>query len=207
MKSLWRCLFSVTIVLLGTGSAQAADEIGVSRDGVTWSSSLPGGLFDSISLWVPGDSETEAFYVRNQGPSNAFLTIEARSADTDELLSNHDIALRVRVDAGPWVDLVNGEPSESLSQQSIGQGDSVQVDVSATFDPASTNESQGKELALSFSVTLADSLEGDDGDDGDDGGLLPGTGAQLSAWLLVLAGVMLVVGSRLARRGQEARHD
>ena len=40
MKSLWRCLTCMTLLLLGCASAQAADEIGLSRDGVTWASEL-----------------------------------------------------------------------------------------------------------------------------------------------------------------------
>lgn len=202
MKALHRCLLCMTILLLGSASAHAADEIGLSRDGVSWASTLPGGLFDDAFRWVPGDSETESFYVRNQGPSNAFLTIEVRSADTDELLSNDDIALRVRVDNGPWVDLENGDRGESLTQQSIDRTDAVQVDVNATFDPASTNQSQTKNLALSFVVTLADSRQGGGDSDND---LLPDTGAQISGWLVIAAGVMLAVGAGLVRR-REVRH-
>ncbi|WP_332643203.1 LPXTG cell wall anchor domain-containing protein [Aeromicrobium sp.] len=194
----------MTLLLLGSTSAHAADELGLSRDGVTWASELPGGLFDDAFRWVPGDSETESFYVRNQGPSDSVMVIEARSADSDELLSNDDIELRVRVDGGTWVDLQNGEPSKSLSQQSIGEDDVVHVDVNATFDPASTNQSQSKTLDLTFTVALADSLQGDGGDSGDD--LLPGTGAQVSSWLVIAAGVMLTLGVRLVRR-RESRHD
>ena len=128
---------------------------------------MPGGLFDDAFRWVPGDSETESFYVRNQGPTDAVMVIEARSADSDELLSNDEIELRARVDGGTWVDLENGAPSKSLSQQRIGEDDEVHVDVNATFDPASTNQSQNKALDLTFTVTLADAFErgGDDADD------------------------------------------
>lgn len=207
MKLVWRCLTCMSLLLLGSTSAHAADEIGLSRDGVTWASELPGGLFDGAFRWVPGDSETESFYVRNQGPSDAVMVIEARSADSDELLSNDDIALRARVDDGPWVDLENGAPSKSLSQQRIGEDDVVQMDVNATFDPASTNQSQTKTLDLTFTVTLADALQGGEADGGDsDNDLLPDTGAQISSWLVIAAGVMLTLGVRLVRR-REVRHD
>lgn len=206
MKLVWRCLTCMTILLLGSTSAYAADEIGLSRDGVTWSSALPGGLFDDAFRWVPGDSETESFFVRNQGPSDAVMVIEARSADSDELLSNDDIELRARVDDGTWVELENGAPSKNLSQQRIGEDAMVHVDVNATFDPASTNQSQTKTLDLTFTVTLADANAVlDEGDDSDND-LLPDTGAQISSWLVIVAGVMLTLGVRLVRR-REVRHD
>lgn len=198
MKSVWRCLTCMSLLLLGSTSAHAVDEIGLSRDGVSWASELPGGLFDSAFRWVPGDSETESFYVRNQGPTDAVMVIEARSADSDELLNKDDIVLRARVDGGTWVDLENGAPSKSLSQQRIGEGDEVHVDVNATFDPASTNQSQSKTLDLTFTVTLADALDGDDG--GSDNGLLPDTGAQVYSWLVIAAGSMLTLGVWLVRR-------
>ena len=135
MKLVWRCLLCTAILSLGSSSAYAADEIGLSRDGVTWTPTLPGGLFDGAFRWVPGDSETESFYVRNQGPSDAVMVIEARSADSDELLSNDDIELRARVDGGTWAELENGATGRSLSQQRIGEDDVVHVDVKATFDP------------------------------------------------------------------------
>lgn len=209
MRQLRRGLLCMAFLLLVAAPAHAADEIGLSPDGITWASALSQPLFDPDFRWVPGDSETATFYVRNQGPTSAFMTIEARSADTDLLLSNEDIALRARVGGGDWVDLDNGVPTSSLTAQSIGQGEAVRVDVNAIFDPASTNQSQYKELALAFTVTLFDSLEGggdDDGDDGGTGGLLPGTGAEVSVWLLLAAGLMLMVGAALVRRRGEVRH-
>lgn len=206
MKALWRCLPFMTVLLLGSSSAYAADDIGLSRDGHTWAATLPGGLFDESFRWIPGDSHTESFFVRNQGPSRAFMTIEVRSLDTGELLSNDDITLRARVDDAAWVDLENGDRSESLTQRSIGRTDAVQVDVNATFDPASANRSQTKELALAFSVTLVDALDGDGGGSGVDR-LIPDTGAEISAWLAVSACVMLAIGARLARRREEVHHD
>ncbi len=198
MKSVWRCLTCMTLLLLGSASAHAADEIGLSRDGITWASELPGGLFDDASRWVPGDSETESFYVRNQGPTDAVMVIEARSADSDELLSNDDIELRARVDGGTWVDLENGAPSKSLSQQRMGEDDEVHVEVNATFDPASSNQSQSKTLDLTFTVTLADALQAGEGDSDND--LLPDTGAQISSWLVIAAGALLTLGVWLVRR-------
>lgn len=204
-------LIGAAVVLIGS-TARAADEIGLSNDGVTWSSSLPAPLFDPDFRWVPGDSETATFYVRNQGPSGSQMVIQARSSDTDELLANEDIDLQARVVGEEWVPLRNGVPSRPLTERSIGQGAVVQIEVNATFDPASTNQSQLSLLPLSFSVTLTDALEGPGtGDRSDDhlsaGGLLPETGAaRLLLALTAVGAVSLVLGSALLNRRQQVDH-
>ena len=211
------------LVLLVPSTANAADEIGLSNDGVTWSSSLPQPLFDPAFRWVPGDSETASFFVRNQGPSTALMTIEARSADTDELLENDDISLQARAEGGGWVSLDNGVASESLTAQSIGQGGVVRIDVNASFDPASTNQSQTKQVALRFAVTLADALEGpgdkaDGSDDGgpigsgsgtDSAGIIPNAGSVVTPLLLWVGAILVGVGLALLvrrRRDGEVAH-
>ncbi len=189
-------------------TAHAADEIGFSNDGVTWGTSLAEPIFDPDFRWVPGDDEIASFYVRNQGPTGAAMTIEARSADTDKLLSNDDIALSARVAGGPWVDLKNGVASESLTSRSITRGDVVRVDVNAVFDAQSTNRSQVKELALNFRVTLQDwrAANGDTGDGSgngsgsDNSGSLPDTGAQIAAWMIVVALGLMLAGSVIVAR-------
>jgi len=212
------------VASIGT-PAVAADEIGLSNDGTSWSPSLPQPLFDPAFRWVPGDSETASFYVRNQGPTSALLTVEARSADTDELLENEDIMLRARADGGDWVDLENGTASESLNAQSIGRGGVVRVDVNVTFDPASTNQAQAKQVRLSFAVTLADALEDADGDgpsdeggsgggsnddSGDLAGIIPDAGSPLGPLFVGVGATLLGVGLALVvrrRRDEEAEAD
>lgn len=192
------------LAVLAPSTAQAADEIGFSNDGVTWSSSLPNPVFDPAFRWVPGDSRTASFFVRNDGPSTALMTIEARSADTDELLAVDDIDLQARVVGGSWVAIENGIASGPLTQGSIARGDVVQIQVNATFDPNSSNQSQSKRLPLSFTVTLTDALESVSAG----GGLLPSTGAKIGFWPLTLAlGASVVGGALLARRSTSAEES
>jgi LPXTG-motif cell wall-anchored protein len=198
------CLAVMTCLTLTAGPAIASDDIGLSRDAVTWASELSDGLFDGAFTWVPGDSETESFYVRNQGPTDAVMVIEARSADSDDLLSNEDIKLRARVDGGTWADLENGAPTKSIRLHRIGKDDVVHVDVNATLNPTSTNQSQNKTLDLTLTVTLAETLQSGRGNSHHD--VLPATGVQISNWLVILAGVMLTLGARLVLRG-EVRDD
>ena len=192
--------------------AVAADEIGLSNDGVRWGSTLSDPIFDPNFRWVPGDDEIASFYVRNQGPTGAAMTIEARSADTDKLLSNDDIALSARVDGGSWVELKNGVASKRLTSRSITRGDVVRVDVNAVFDAQSTNRSQVKELALNFRVTLQDwraanggSGEGDSDSEGrGDTGSLPAAGAQVTAWSVAAVLGLVLLGSLIVARGERS---
>ncbi|RYY50067.1 MAG: hypothetical protein EON53_03430 [Actinomycetales bacterium] len=162
---------AVTTSLLGASVAYASGEIGVSEDGTSWSSGLDGPLFDPDVRWVPGDSRTKTFYVRNQGPTGASMTIEARSTDEDDLLADDEIDLRARADGGAWVDLRNGAASAELTDDAIEQDGVVRVDVNASFDPASSNRSQTARVALDFRVHLADAVGSDGESDADaDGG-------------------------------------
>ncbi|GAA0189544.1 hypothetical protein GCM10008944_01010 [Cytobacillus oceanisediminis] len=205
------CLLPATVVavtLLAPVGAHAADEIGISRDGTSWSSNLDEPLFDPGLRWVPGDTRTSSFFVRNQGPSGSAITIEVRSLDSDELLADDDIRLRARAAEGAWVDLRNEVTSTRLTEKTIEQGAAVRVDVNATFDEASTNQSQVGRLAIAFRVRLADAAAGEPGDDldgagpsaGDTVGDLPDTGSPTPRWI-VLGGLGLaLVGVLLASR-------
>lgn len=216
-----RLIGVITLMAFSAAStAHAADEIGLSNDGVTWSSSLPKPLFDPDFRWVPGDSETASFYVRNQGPSGAMMTIEARSADSDKLMSNDDIAMKARVDGGDWVALANGIPTASLTSRGIRRGENVRVDVNAVFISSSPNRSQTKELDINFRVHLQDwvAANGGTGSGGTGGngngngsgvtGALPDTGAQIAAWMLGAGVILTVLGSLVvARRDRDEVSD
>lgn len=209
-----------TVTLLAPAGAHAADEIGISRDGTSWSSNLDEPLFDPGLRWVPGDTRTSSFFVRNQGPSGSAITIEVRSLDSDELLADDDIHLRARAAEGAWVDLRNGVTSTRLTDETIERGAAVRVDVNATFDGASTNQSQVRRLAIAFRVRLADAAAGEPGDGdldgaapsaGDTVGDLPDTGSATMRWMLagglglVLAGVLLAARLREDHEDHEAR--
>lgn len=203
---------AVTLLLTGLlggvlTPAWAADEIGLSHDGERWADTLTEPLFDADTIWVPGDSRTVSFYVRNEAESNALLTTTVRTDDADNLVSNDHIALRARA-GGTWFDLRNGEPSEELTDASIRPGSPVKVEVEAQFDPRSSNASQAGSVDLRFEVRLTEA-HADEPDDAPPPGWLPPTGARVSVALLWIAGILMVVGTALtvaARRERESEH-
>jgi hypothetical protein len=191
-----------------TPPALAAPEIGLSLDGQTFAEQLAMPLFEPGMRWVPGDDETRTFFVRNQGPSGATMTIEALTPGGDPVLES-DIALSTRVDGGPWVPLDPTVAATDLTVQPVAVGQVATVDVRAVFDPASTNQTQQRELPLTLRVTLAEAVPGgEDGGSGPDGsdsdGLLPGTGATLGGGTLLLGLLLCLAGAAvIARRGRE----
>jgi hypothetical protein len=222
-----RGLLLACLIAAAPSGASAADEIGLSKDGSSWSTTLAVPLFDPDFRWVPGDDESTSFFVRNQGPSGAQLKISAQSADTDQLLRNEDIALFARADGGPWLELQNGVATAELTDGAIERSGMARVDVRVRFNPASTNPSQNRSLSLTFVVTLTDAAvgnvdndnddgDGDDssgGDDDDSGGRneddgLPGAGSSISPQTLWIAAVLIGAGLALVRRARrEERAD
>lgn len=226
MRRLLTTLLTAAMVLAAVAPASADDKIGLSPDGEQWVDSLSQPLFDSDTVWVPGDSRTVSFYVRNQATTNATLTASVRTRDGDDLVADHHIVLRARV-GDRWFALRNGKPSPALTDASIRPGAPVRVDIEAGFDPTSSNASQTDTLRLMFEVTLTDAAAGPDpapgenvpgdvptdvdgtgdpsdvhDDAGGFAGWLPDTGAETPVILIWMAGTAIVVGAAVAVAGR-----
>lgn len=182
--------------------ARAGDGIGLSTDGEHWAPSIEVPLFARDIRWVPGDRRTRSFYVRNDGPGPASLSIGVRAADVDRLLTDNQVALSARADVGPWVRLAHGQPRFRLSEATLADGDVVRVEVRVRFRWYSTNESQRASVPFVLAVTLGAS--GRDDGLGQDDGELPGVGSSVPVALVWLALALIGIGAlllgRLARR-------
>lgn len=190
-------------VALCPGPAFAADEIGLSNDGVHWSPDLATPLFDPGFRWVPGDRETASFWVRNQSEDGARLEIVVLGDGIDSLMTTGDLSVTIGSEnGGASSTMTTGR--QLLSSRPVEAGETERIDVTIAFDSAATNQSQVKALDLRFEVRLTQSLAGsddhsDDSDDGDDAGrvgVLPGTGG--ASWWLLPAGWLSVAAGWLA---------
>ena len=221
MRRLAPAAVSAGLVLAAVTPAAAADEIGVSRDGRRWSGTLTEPLFDPRTRWVPGDTRTVSFYVRNQGRTNARLVATVRSVAGDRLWSDGHLTLRARV-RGTWFPLRNGQPSGDLTQESLRPGTAVRVDVQAGLDRASTNASQASGLELTFGLRLTEADEGvagasaevveageaaGSGRSGGSDGWLSRTGASAPAILIWLAAAATAVGAAFLAAGRREGED
>lgn len=206
---------ALAVVALGAAPAHADEEIGLSRDGVTWSETLAAPLFAPDFRFVPGDVEQRSFRVRNDGPSAGVLTVDVFAADPDALLVDDYFVIEARVGAGPWVPVETGT-TRAATELEVAEDAQTTVDVRATF----AWESVDQLVQVPFRVELTLSEDGDgDGDGGgnsvggavggvDDGsgnGLLPDTGSSFGIALIWLAAGLVGTGIALVRPGRR-RH-
>ena len=187
----------VLAVALDAAPAAARDDVGLSIDGRHWSSDLSRPLLEPGFRWVPGDRKLASFYVRNQGPTGAHLTIAVETRDPDRLLADHDIALRARVASGTWRSLDNGQDAVSLLDGPLARGGTVRVDVRVRFRWSSGNTAQVDQLPLDFVVRLTQAGIGDRTGPDTGGGFLPGTGSAVESWLVLLGAALLASGGGL----------
>lgn len=210
-------LVTATVLVVGGAAAPAhADgEIGLSEDGVTWTTTLVDPIFEPDFRFMPGDVEERDFQVRNDGPSDGVLTVDVLASDPDALLANDDFLVEAQVGAGPWTNVEPGT-TRAATELTIPQGAQTDVRIRATFVLESTSEDE----AIPFSVRLTMSEDGDvggvDAGDGDgdaggggdvggvDDGILPDTGSPFGLGLIWLAAGLVGAGLALAlpRRGR-----
>lgn len=195
---------SIAILIASVTPASAAPAVGLSRDGVTYSSSLEAPLFDPDIRWVPGDSRTESFFVRNLAADDADLSIDVLGVSVDSLMQTGDLTVSARGADGTWRDVSAPGTHRLVSAVDLATGRAARVDVKVDLSSGSTNVSQVRRLALDVRVLLSQDL----GTPPDDlFGALPDTGAP-APWSLV-AGLALVAGGiTLARqrRNKESSH-
>lgn len=212
---------AIATVTLAAAPAHADDEVGLSRDGVTWSTELSAPLFDPSFRFVPGDQEVRSFRVRNDGPSAGVLTVDVVASDPDLLLADGDFTLEARIGNGAWLPVEAGT-TRAATELAVAQGVQTQVSVRASFDWDSTRQVD----SVPFHVELTLSEDGDvggvdegDGDgngngDGDVGGqvggaedALPDTGSAVAPGLLWLAAALVGTGIALVRRRDRRDRD
>ncbi|NYJ01601.1 LPXTG-motif cell wall-anchored protein [Nocardioides thalensis] len=175
-----------------------ADDLALSSDGRHWRNDLRQPLFDRGFRWVPGDSEVEKFYVRDDGPTDATMTVAVTTRDPADLLPDDDIEIAARVSRGEWIPLRNGADLSPLVRRDVERGEVARVDVRVDFLWESTNQSMTDLLPLDLVVTLAQRGT-------DPGGHLPDAGSGVSRWLVLLGAALLGSGVALVagRRRQE----
>lgn len=201
---------AAAVIALGAAPAHAEDEIGLSRDGVTWTPELTAPLFAPDFRFVPGDVEVRSFRVRNDGPSAGVLTVDVIATDPDALLLSDDFTIEARVASGPWIDVDEGT-NRVVTQIKVPEDAQSQVEIRATFDWDSTVQL----LEVPFRVRLTLSEDGDvageeegngNGNGGEVGGeedSLPDTGSPVGAGTIWLAAALIGAGLALVRPRRE----
>lgn len=224
IRTILLCMLGIATVataLTAGDPAYADDEhIGLSHDGRTWQPSLRAPVFDPDRRWVPGEIDRKSFYIRNEGPTTARLTVDVVAGG--RLVD--DIRLRGRVAGAAWHSLRNGSPSATLTREVLDRDSVTRVDLAIRYRWEASNATQHSSVPLEFVVHLEHAGPTEDGDGGgagedtpddsteneaDDGaGTLPGAGSAVPAWLLWLAAMLIGAGLALglAWHRERGRH-
>ncbi len=192
---------ALMVLVMGAASSAAADtEIGLSVDGATWAPSLTVPLLDSGIRWVPGDTRSATFYVRNQSGDPATLSVDVLGTALHSLLDTGDLTVSARGEEIAWRATTRPGTHRLVSDVAVPPHASTPIDVTVAFAPASSNESMRRQLDLRFRLSLTQGSVV-----GPAAGGLPDTGAP-GAWGLVL-GIMLVAGGIIATSRRQERED
>ncbi|MEX0428699.1 hypothetical protein AB3X52_13805 [Nocardioides sp. DS6] len=214
--STWLCRATVAGVLAGAllgapslapPARAAADPVGLSADGRSWSNDLPTPLFNPALRWVPGESRTSALWVRNRGATDAALAVTMRVGDAGGLLTPGAVSLAFRAQGGSWHD---ARPGERVSLGRLASGAVRRVEVRASLAWAAGNDTMRRRLDFDVVVRLdgapaagAAAAQPDTGDDG--GGRLPDTGNPVQWWLVAAGALSVGIGTELTRRFRGVR--
>lgn len=206
MSRLVACVFAViALVVASMTPAVASPSVGLSRDGVSFGPSLDPPLFDPGIRWVPGDTRSASFYVRNQARDDADVAIDVLGVRTDSLLDTGDLTVSARGGGGAWSDVTSPGTHRLVSRVDVPAGNSTRVDVTVAFASESSNASELRRLDLDIRVLLSQDV----GDlvTGGGSGLLPDTGAP-ALWSLIASLILMAGGSVLVQghRQKENSH-
>lgn len=221
-RALTIVLLAAAAVLVCPMAANAAGGIEVSSDGVTFGPAYTGTLFDGVANIVPGDTQTEQFYLRNTGPDAGYLRITLRDVSgSPALIDSLTLSTSVPTNAGSPVALSQAEPCWVLNEGIfVAAHTTVTVTAEMVFDAASGNPSQGTAADFSIGVNLTDTAAAlPPTDCGGTATVIPGTvpqpgelgytGNEVPVMLIIVsalimgAGLFLIVAARRRDREQD----
>jgi len=146
------------LTLAGAQSASAAGAIDVSSDGVHYSSSYPGALFDSHVAMVPGDSRSKTFYVRNSGNEAGILriTMEDVVVNDPDFADALTLSVSTTGHGGTAASVSKAKPCwELLEGQRIGAGESVVVTTTVALGNLDGLAGQGATASMTMKASLS----------------------------------------------------
>ena len=202
-------LLAVVSVLGLAVPATAAGHLQLSSNGVTWGNNLSAPLFDPVFRWVPGDSQTASFYIRNQTGQDAVLDLIMLPAQYGDLMKSGDLTVSGQVDGGTWVGATSADNSHFLITSAPVPGKAVRkINIRIDFAGSSSNATQNRQVGLAFDVALTQAkaivlapTQGGghgSGAGGKNPNSLPNTGNDVSPLMILLAVLLCAGGAALA---------
>lgn len=217
MRRLLIVLIAAALLALAAPANATNDEIGLSADGHTFTSSLPA-LFEPDLRIIPGVEVTRSFYVRNQSSERAYLQVDTGEA-SGPLVELGELTATAS-SAGSTATTITLAPHTRLLEGGLlDPGQVVKIDITLALPADSENPSQSLAGRLGFSVRLSQSeavlapsgpqpsgpQQGGESKGAVAGhpGILPSTGSAVSQKLVLFAASMIGIGLALLRRRHE----
>jgi hypothetical protein len=151
-------LGAAALALVAPTSALAATQpVQFSTDGIHWSDSYTGQLFDGVRI-VPNTSDTRSFYVRNAATEDADFRITLFNVTTNDtaLANAMSISTSVPGFAGAPVPVTSAQPCATLSSGlQLASGDSVRVDTTVSLGDLAAAIGQGRSVGYGLLVSLS----------------------------------------------------
>jgi len=198
-------LLCVAAFLMSSSAAPAfaSSPLQLSLDGIHWTDSITDPLFDPAMRWVPGDSETATFFVRNDGGGAGDLRVDVIGSAAGQLLDSGMLHITAKGGGGTWSSVSSPGLHRLLTAPHIPDGAVEPIAVNVAFDAAATNPTRVSSAKLQFRVTLSESTSSPHAP-------LPGTGApdlrRYAALSAVLIGTGLVFISRRTKSIRKVHH-
>lgn len=201
----WLLVSGVLIMTAGqlliASPAHAEDELRVSSDARHWQPNLDRPLFDPAHRWVPGDTETTTFWIRNTASSAGVLRVTIDPIDHDQFLAT-GLQIRARTTGGGWFRLAaDGSPRRIAD--TLPAGGTTRVWITTSFAAGAGNQSQDHHADVAVKVRLSERIGGPGTDlpgstgPGPDG--LAGTGTDGSEVLLLVGAAAIGLGWAIVR--------
>ncbi|MGN6722729.1 MAG: hypothetical protein ACTHJM_08965 [Marmoricola sp.] len=193
---------AVIVILTGGSAVAQTGPVGLSLDGVHWSSALPHPLFTSSYRWVPGDTQAATLYVRNQSGKAAVLTVAMVSGALRDAVLNGDFLVSTSVDGRK---ATAAHPPASQVIVAVGPaaaGTVHRIRIVVTMSRSATNQAQSRRFSFNFKVTLSQAPTSLGGGVHPGHVTLPDTGSPMTPSLLLATALLLTTGATLMWRSR-----
>lgn len=161
MRRLAAGALAVAALVLGAAVPAQASEgsVLVSTDGVTFSSTLPAGVFDS-AVMIPGASQTATLYVKNDSavPSELFVTATGITASSREFASALSLrATSAASPTGPAIPLGGASRCATLLAEPLAPGAVTRLTLTLAMADVTAQVAQGATISANVGVALQQS--------------------------------------------------
>ncbi len=155
----------LVLASLGVAEPSYATPLGMefSTDGITYSPSLTGPLFNGIALLVPGDSQSASFWVRNVSGSAGYLRVVLSDVIASSTVIADEITVRSSTPAtiGTAVPLSSAAPCRVLVEGDfVPSGSAVKVTATLALGNLTGTAGQKDTASMSLGIGMSDAAVG-----------------------------------------------